>query len=167
MTTLTRALHQLREAVAFLDRVKADKTTDVLITGVSKDAREWLDSAAHDVAKASAAYVGAPVIRFLVHVSSSQVTGGGHRYHWARITSTLSGRSVCIKDTTESYALRLCRDACNLLKLDGYYPEIWVTNAEALPIRQFNASVPKGAVYEPLVTAGLIVELEKPEATEA
>lgn len=49
---LAAALNDLRNAVDFIDCIRADKKTDATATGASRDAREWLEEAARDVVAA-------------------------------------------------------------------------------------------------------------------
>lgn len=107
--------------------------------------------------------VKTPAIRFLVHTVTSALDGNGNRYHWARVISTMSGRSLVILDTTESNGRIMARRGCELLGLNGWCPEVYDTHADRLPMRHWKASVPKEGVYDHLVTAQMIADLEQPE----
>lgn len=107
--------------------------------------------------------VTTPKIRFLVHTVTSAPDSNGNRYHWARITSTVTGRSLVMLDTTASNGRIMARRGCELLGLGGWCPEVHETDA-TIPKRQWSASVPKEGVYDHLVTAQMIADLETSEA---
>lgn len=155
---LADALSSLKGAFEFLEACRRDKTSAE--TGAIRDAHDWLETAARGVLGATPP---GPAIRFLVHTVSSAADSSGNRRQWARITSTVSGRSLVVLDTTESNARIMACHACELLGLNGCYPEVHDTSADRVPARHWKASVPKQGVYEHLVTPQMIADLENPE----
>lgn len=104
-----------------------------------------------------------PHIRFLVHTVSSKPDGNGNRYHWCSITSTLTGRTLNVRDIGETNGPLLVSQF-----LREVMPSCWDAmhcTSATTGYRQWGQSVPSSAVYENHVTADTIRALEQP-ATE-
>lgn len=102
-----------------------------------------------------------PAIRFLVDTVSSARDINGNRYHWARITSTVTGRSLAILETSATNPETYANRACALLGVDSW-PAVHSSHTEDVPKREWAHGRPADGVYDHLVTPQMIVDLEQP-----
>lgn len=97
------------------------------------------------------------MIRFLIDTTSSKTDVNGNRYHFATIISTKTQNVLQIKSLGgPSNARALVRDVAE-------WDEIHSTQAEDIPIRQFNRLAKfheKGAKYEHEITSADVEALE-------
>lgn len=101
-------------------------------------------------------------IRFLVHTVSSKTDINGNRYHYAVITSTETGRTLCVKNLGgDSNGRHLVRRALDTW--EGIHNE-----ETSLPIREWQrrhkSQKENGALYEHEITPEMILALESAEA---
>lgn len=94
-----------------------------------------------------------PKIRFIVETVSSSRDANGNRYHFARVTSTITGCSISFETGGE-------RNAASMVKAVGdTWDSIYATECE-IPKRQWQAARKGVQLFEGNVTGNDILELE-------
>lgn len=117
---------------------------------LDSDGRYWLEELPSKLPK------DLPHIRFIVETVTSERDRNGNCYHFARVTSTVTGKTLCIAEVGGTTNARwiVTRSVSN----DGHYPVHTVETT--LPKRQWQHCVPKDAPRENDVTFDMIRALE-------
>lgn len=105
-----------------------------------------------------------PAVRFIVHTVSSRPDSFGNRSHWARITSTISGRSMLVCNVGGEENVRIeAQRALASIGAEDNYPAV-INHTTEVPMRQWKGGLENStAVYESQLTAELLLALEQPE----
>lgn len=105
-----------------------------------------------------------PAVRFIVHTVTSKPDSSGNRYHWARITSTITGRTMMIRDVGGENNTRIdVQRALQSIGAHCTYPSVIDYSAE-IPIRQWEGALRNAeTVFGPDLTSDMILDLERPE----
>lgn len=98
-----------------------------------------------------------PAIRFIVDTYTSERDRNGNCYHWSRITSTLTGKSIAVSDlggesNTSSYVRRVIDEPGE----DSYR----AISSRQIVVPKKQWSPPKGAIFSGQLTTQAILDLE-------
>ena len=97
------------------------------------------------------------MIRFIIHTVSSERDIYGNRWHFARVTSTRTGKELAFRTESPGNARVHVTQTTPLA-----YEEVYCIE-ETLPKRRWNEAVRGVELYEHNITADMLRALEKKE----
>lgn len=146
---------KLSDFLKMAARLETESEYDERTDGDSMSGDDALDALNELIQTARSVTPDPPAIRFIVETVSSETDRNGNRYHWARITSTITGRSIRFHSNGQGNALHLLR------RVIGLYTFPTVSGIEmTLPKRQWQRTCNGIVLYEHQVTAQMITDLE-------